>query len=103
MRKTIEVAETNMAYRWFLGYGFHDKVPHFSTFGKNYERRFKDTDLFEQIFYRIVITAADRKSISAKHVFVDSTHVKANANKRKLKRKSYAKKHEHIKDVFKMK
>ncbi|MGW6611264.1 transposase [Peribacillus butanolivorans] len=27
-----------MAYRWFLGYGFHDKVPHFSTFGKNYER-----------------------------------------------------------------
>ncbi|MDQ0884538.1 transposase [Peribacillus sp. V2I11] len=31
MRKTIEEVETNMAYRWFLGYGFHDKVPHFST------------------------------------------------------------------------
>jgi transposase len=28
MRKTIEEVETNMAYRWFLGYGFHDKVPH---------------------------------------------------------------------------
>ncbi|MDP1422219.1 transposase, partial [Peribacillus simplex] len=42
----------------------------------NYERRFKDTDLFEQIFYRILITAADRKLISAEHVFVDSTHVK---------------------------
>ena len=54
MRKTIEEIETNMAYRWFLGYGFYDKVPHFSTFGKNYERRFKDTDLFEQIFYRIL-------------------------------------------------
>jgi transposase len=49
MRKTIEEVETNMAYRWFLDYGFHDKVPYFSTFGKNYERRFKDTDLFEQI------------------------------------------------------
>ncbi|MGY3311950.1 transposase [Peribacillus simplex] len=48
MRKTIEGVETNMAYRWFLGYGFHDKVP-FSTFGKNDERHFKDTDLFEQI------------------------------------------------------
>ncbi len=25
MRKTIEEVQTNMAYRWFLGYGFHDK------------------------------------------------------------------------------
>lgn len=50
MRQTIEELKTIMAYRWFLGYGFYDKVPHFSTFGKNYERRFKDTDLFEQIF-----------------------------------------------------
>ena len=27
-----------------------DMVPHFSTFGKNYTHRFKDTDLFEQLF-----------------------------------------------------
>ena len=60
MRKTIEEIETNNAYRWFLGFGFYDKVPHFSTFGKNYERRFKDTDLFEQIFYRILKEATDR-------------------------------------------
>ncbi|RJS59936.1 IS1182 family transposase [Bacillus sp. PK3_68] len=87
IRKTIEEVETNMAYRWFLGYGFHDKVPHFSTFGKNYERRFKDTDLFEQIFYRILKIAAEKKLISAEHVFVDSTHVKASANKRKFEKK----------------
>ena len=30
MRQTIAEVETNLAYRWFLGYGFHDKVPHFS-------------------------------------------------------------------------
>ncbi|EHL78396.1 hypothetical protein HMPREF1015_01668, partial [Bacillus smithii 7_3_47FAA] len=30
MRKTIEEIETNLAYRWFLGFGFYDKVPHFS-------------------------------------------------------------------------
>ena len=34
MRKTIEEVETNMAYRWFLGFGFHDKVPHCSTWEK---------------------------------------------------------------------
>src|ERR1700730_2966107 len=28
MRKTIEEIETNLAYRWFLGFGFYDKVPH---------------------------------------------------------------------------
>ena len=87
MRKTIDEVKTNMAYRWFLGYGFHDKVPHFSTFGKNYERRFKDTDLFEQIFYRILKMAADKKLISAEHVFIDSTHVKASANKHKFAKK----------------
>jgi transposase len=87
MRKTIEEVETNLAYRWFLGFGFYDKVPHFSTFGKNYERRFKDTDLFEQIFYRILKEAVDKKLVSSEHVFIDSTHVKAIANKHKFEKK----------------
>ena len=50
MRQTIKEIETNMAYRWFLGLEISEKVPHFSTFGKNYVRRFKDTDVFYQIF-----------------------------------------------------
>jgi transposase len=87
MRQTIEEIKTNMAYRWFLGYGFYDTVPHFSTFGKNYERRFEDTGLFEQIFYRILNEAAEKKLISSDHVFIDSTHVKASANKNKFEKK----------------
>lgn len=87
MRQTIKEIETNVAYRWFLGFGFHTEVPHFSTFGKNYERRFKDTDLFEQIFYRILKEIADKGLLSADHVFIDSTHVKASANKRKFVKK----------------
>lgn len=87
MRKTIEEVETNMAYRWFLGFGFSDKVPHFSTFSKNYERRFQDSDLFEHIFYRILKIVADQNLLRAEHVFVDSTHVKASANKRKFEKK----------------
>lgn len=87
MRQTIKEIETNMAYRWFLGFGFHSEVPHFSTFGKNYERRFQDTDIFEQIFYRILKEIADKGLLSADHVFIDSTHVKASANKRKFEKK----------------
>uniref|UniRef100_UPI0035C69BCF transposase n=1 Tax=Enterococcus mundtii TaxID=53346 RepID=UPI0035C69BCF len=52
MRQTIKDVETNVAYRWFLGYSFEDPIPHFSTFGKNYARRFKGTTAFEQIFSR---------------------------------------------------
>lgn len=52
MRQTIKEVETNMAYRWFLGYDFNQKIPHFSTFGKNYVRRFAETEVFEHIFYR---------------------------------------------------
>ncbi|MCM3025146.1 IS1182 family transposase [Heyndrickxia ginsengihumi] len=87
MRQTIKEIETNMAYRWFLGFGFHTEVPHFSTFGKNYERRFKDSDIFEQIFYRILKEITDKGLLSADHVFIDSTHVKASANKRKFDKK----------------
>lgn len=54
MRQTIKEIEVNVAYRWFLGLDFYDKVPHFSTFGKNYKRRFEGTDLFEQIFTKIL-------------------------------------------------
>lgn len=54
MRQTIKEIEANKAYRWFLGLELYDSFPHFSTFGKNYTRRFKDTDLFEQIFQHIL-------------------------------------------------
>ena len=87
MRQTIKEIETNIAYRWFLGFSFYTEVPHFSTFSKNYERRFENTDVFEQIFYRILKEIVEAGLLSADHVFVDSTHVKASANKRKFNKK----------------
>lgn len=87
MRQTIKEIEVNVAYRWFLGLDMMDKVPHFSTFGKNYTRRFKDTDLFEQIFCRILEECYKFKLIDPTEVFVDATHVKARANSRKVQRK----------------
>jgi len=83
MRQTIKEIEVNMAYRWFLGYDMTDKVPHFTTFGKNYERRFKDSGIFEKIFERVLMEAVQCKFLDAKSVFIDSTHIKASANKNK--------------------
>lgn len=83
MRQTIKEIDVNMAYRWFLGYGFTEKIPHFSTFGKNYVRRFADSDIFEKIFERILLEAVKCKFVDASAVFIDATHIKASANKKK--------------------
>lgn len=87
MRQTIRETEVNVAYRWFLGLDMFDKVPHFSTFGKNYTRRFKDTDLFEQIFSHILEQCYKFRLIDPSEVFVDSTHVKARANNKKARKR----------------
>lgn len=87
MRQTVKEIEVNVAYRWFLGLDMTDRVPHFSTFGKNYSRRFKDTDLFEQIFEHILLECYKFKLIDPTEIFVDATHVKARANGRKMQKR----------------
>ena len=83
MRQTIKEIEVNMAYRWFLGYGMTEPVPHFTTFGKNYSRRFAGTDVFEKIFERILGEAVEAGFVDASAAFIDATHIKANANNHK--------------------
>ena len=87
MRQTIKEIEVNVAYRWFLGLDMFDKVPHFTTFGKNYTRRFKDTNLFEQIFTKILEECYKFKLVDPTEVFVDATHVKAKANNKKMQKR----------------
>ena len=87
MRQTIKEIEVNVAYRWFLGLDMLDPVPHFSTFGKNYSRRFKDTGLFEQIFEHILSECYKYKLVDPTEVFVDATHVKARANNKKMRKR----------------
>ena len=87
MRQTIKEIEVNVAYRWFLGLEMYDPVPHFSTFGKNYTRRFKDTDLFEQIFAKILEDCYKWNFVDPTEVFVDATHVKARANNKKMRKR----------------
>ena len=87
MRQTMKEIEVNVAYRWFLGLEMYDPVPHFSTFGKNYTRRFKGTDLFEQIFAKILEDCYKWKFIDPSEVFVDATHVKARANNKKMRKR----------------
>jgi len=92
MRQTMKEIEVNVAYRWFLGLDFFDDVPHFSTFGKNYKRRFEGTDLFEQIFTQILLQCMKQGLVDTSTFYVDATHVKAAANSKKSKKILVAKK-----------
>ena len=82
MRKTCEKIKVDAEYRWFLNIPYGQDTPHFSTFSKNYERRFKGTTIFEDIFVNIV-KQAQAYGMLNDEFFMDSTHRKANANKNK--------------------
>ena len=84
MRQTCKKLKVDAEYRWFLGIPFGIDTPHFSTFSKNYERRFKDSDVFENIFINIVNQAIKYNLVDGTTFYTDSTHKKANANKNKF-------------------
>ena len=83
MRQTCKKVKVDAEYRWFLGIPFGQDTPHFSTFSKNYERRFKNSNIFEEIFIEIVNQAIKYKLVDGTTFYTDSTHNKANANKNK--------------------
>lgn len=82
-RQLVKDIEVNVAYRWFLGMGLTEKVIDASTFSQNRIRRFNGTDVFERIFNNIVEQAMSKGLIGGYALYTDSTHLKANANKRK--------------------
>ena len=83
MRQTCKKIQVDAEYRWFLGIPFGKETPHFSTFSKNYERRFKGSTIFEDIFTNIIKQAMKYNLIDGTTFYTDSTHKKANANKNK--------------------
>lgn len=83
-RRLLEEIDMNMAYRWFIGYGITDKLPDVSVIWQNRRRRFRHSDVPQQIFDEIVRQAMDAGLVGGKVLYTDSTHLKANANKSKF-------------------
>ena len=107
MRQTCKKIKVDAEYRWFLGIPFGQDTPHFSTFSKNYERRFKNSDIFEEIFVEVVNQATKYNLIYGTTFYTDSTHKKANANKNKyddeivkVVKELYQKRKEHVERSF---
>ena len=85
-RQLEKEIQTNIAYRWFLGLSLTDRVPDHTTISWNRRTRFKNTPVFQEIFDEIVRLAIQHRMVGGRVLISDSTHLKANANKRKFKK-----------------
>lgn len=87
LRKTAEEVKMNIAYRWFCGYLFNEQTPHFSTLSRNFKHRFNE-EVVEKIFFWILSEINGAGYLSPEAVFIDGTHIKANANLKKAVKKA---------------
>jgi transposase len=78
-RKLIMELQCNMAFRWFVGLDIDSAVWDPSTFSKNREHRFDETDVMEKLFEGTVKTAMKNGWVSD-HWSIDGTLVRANAS-----------------------
>ena len=90
LRRIAEEVRANVYYRWFLGYLLNEETPHFSTLSYNFKHRYTP-EVVEKIFYWILDEINNAGYLSPETVFVDGTHIKANANIKKVVKKEIPK------------
>lgn len=84
IRRTVEEIKVNIAYRWLINIPFSEKVPDHTTYSKNYTKRFYQTDVYQKIFENILNQIIEKGLVDFTNINVDSTHLKASANKKKF-------------------
>jgi transposase len=83
-RQLVREIEVNVAYRWFLRLKLTEPVFDASTLSQNRRRRYKDATVAQDIFDAIVGQAIAKGLVDGEVLFTDSTHLKANANKKRF-------------------
>ena len=78
-RKLEQEITVNIAYRWFLGIDFDERVPDHSTISQLRRRKFDGTTIFRDVFDEIVRKCIEAGLIDGKLLLTDSTHIRANA------------------------
>ena len=89
LRQTYQRIQDTLSYRWFLGYGLLDEIPHFATVSYAFCKRFPE-ELSSEIFEHILNKALNNRMVDPSIVFIDGTHIKASANKKKFQKERVA-------------
>ncbi len=79
-RKLVEELRMHLAWRWFTGLGFDQEIPHHSTFSKNRHGRFRESNLFQELFEEIVARCVEAGLVKGEHMSVDGSFIQGNAD-----------------------
>src|SRR5689334_11013703 len=80
-RKLCEDVELHLAYRWFCRLDLDDKVPDHSTFSVNRHGRFRESDIFRQLFEAVVRACMDAGLVKGEGFAVDASVMEADASR----------------------
>src|ERR1700732_4885738 len=80
-RRLLEEVRMHLAYRWFTRLGFEQEIPDHSTFSKNRHGRFRQSDVFREVFEEIVRRCLAAGLVEGQNLAVDGTIVGANASR----------------------
>jgi Transposase and inactivated derivatives len=84
-RRLEEDVTLNLAYRWFCGFNLNDRIPDHSLFSQNRRRRFKDSQLFREIFNHIVILCIQNGIVTGENVVSDGSFIPGNVSANSMK------------------
>ena len=90
LRQTYDRINDTLSYRWFLGFSLLDRIPHFATVSHAFCNRFP-AELSEEIFEHILNKALNNRMLDPSAVFIDGTHIKASANRKKFQKEQVKK------------
>lgn len=90
LRQTYQRIQDTNSYRWFLGYSLLDNIPHFATVSYAFCKRFPE-ELTTEIFEYILNKAINNRMVDPSEIFIDGTHIKASANKKKFQKEQVKK------------
>ena len=90
LRQTYQRIQDTLSYRWFLGYGLLEEIPHFATVSYAFCKRFPE-ELAQEIFEHILNKALNNRMVDPSIIFIDGTHIKASANKKKYQKEQVKK------------
>jgi transposase len=72
-RRLTQEVELHLAYRWFCRLDLDDKVPHHSTFSEDRLHRFRESDVFRQLFEGVVAACMAAGLVKGEGFAVDAS------------------------------
>ena len=82
-RMLCREVKVNLAYRWFCGLSIEDKIPDHSAFSRARNERFRDSDIFRQVFEHVVEACIAAGLVGGEGFAVDASLIAADANKQR--------------------